>query len=57
MNAFYFILLTFMCGWMADNLARIYKAIQEGNEIAERQITATYELVRAVNQAADNSKP
>lgn len=57
MNAFYFILLTFMCGWMADNLARIYKAIQEGNEIAERRIAATFALVRAVNQAADNSKP
>ena len=57
MSALYFILLVFMCGWMADNLARIYKEIQERSEIAERQITAIYELVRAVNQAADNSRP
>lgn len=33
------------------------KLLAERNEIGERQITAVYELVRAVNQAADNSRP
>lgn len=53
----FYIIVMGCCLVGASSLGEIYKAILARNEIAERQITATYELVRAVNQAADNSRP